>query len=384
MQTSNGSPGAAVAADAPLIEPATARAIDEAMDRQASALAQRGHLGMSQIGGPCERLIWLRFRWSLPDTPGARIQRVFKIGNLLEMAMTDWLRTVPGVELHTLANDGRQIGFKFFGGHFAGSLDGVIRGVPEAPKTWHVWECKTANTKRFAQLLKVGLKEWAPEYWAQAQCYMGAIGMDRALFTVVNKDDASIYTERLHHEPMVWDAMQARAQRILMAEQPPQGAWSTPDWFEAKMKLNAASSRVYFRQELPAPNCRNCRFSTPVLEGDGAQWGCNATGHKLTPERQRTGCDDHQYIPALMPLDMMAQDNDATTYRRADGKPIGNGGQVRDDVFTSAELYQVARTGFSGPALAILDSFDTAAWRTEIGGRVVDMTRLNQTADVPF
>ncbi len=59
--------------------------------------------------------------------------------------MIQWLKSVPGIELHTQGQDGKQINFKLFGGHFAGSLDGVIRGIPEAPKTWHVWECKTAN-----------------------------------------------------------------------------------------------------------------------------------------------------------------------------------------------------------------------------------------------
>ena len=370
--------------DAPLVEPATARAIDEAMDQAAALEADRGHMGMSQIGGPCERLIWLKWRWSLPDTPSARIQRVFRVGNLLESAMAGWLRAIPGVELHTQANDGRQIHFQLFGGHFAGSLDGVVRGIPEAPKTWHVWECKTANTKRFAQLVKVGLKQWAPEYWSQAQCYMGSIGMDRALFTVINKDDCTIHTERLHYEPMAWDALQARAQRILMAAQPPEKTWPSPDYFEARMKLNADGSRVYFGQELPAPNCRNCRFSAPVLEGVGARWGCDRTGHQLSLEQQRAGCDDHQYITGLVPLPVIKQDGDAATYQRADGKRIGNAGQVKDDVFTSAELYQLARTGFADNAMAIVDSFDVAAWRTDMGGRVVRMTLTQQATEAPF
>ena len=354
--------------DTPLIEPATARAIDEAMVRTHCNEAYRGHLGMSAIGGPCERLLWLKFRWSLPDTPSPRILRVFKVGNLLEAAIIDWLRSVPGVELHTLGQDGRQIGFKLFGGHFAGSLDGVIRGIPEAPKPWHVWECKTANTKRYAELVKTGIKAWAPEYWSQVQCYMGSIGMDRALFTVINKDDSSIYTERVEYEPMAWDALQARALHILEATQPPAPAWKSPDDWQSKMKVTESARGVYFGKELPAPNCRNCRFSQPVLTGDAAQWGCNKFGKYIDATAQRAGCDQHEYITGLMPFESTGQADGGMGYRLPTGAAIINGPVATDTTFSSNELFHLSGAGF---APTLLTSPDIAVWRTEFGGRYV-------------
>ena len=355
--------------DAPLVEPATERAMDEAIAAQHAAEAARGHLGMSGIGGPCDRLQWLKLHWSLPDNPSPRILRVFKVGNLLETAMIEWLRLIPGVELHTEdQKTGKQINFSLFGGHFGGSLDGVIKGIPEAPKPWHVWENKTANTKRFAELKKIGIKAWAPEYWSQAQCYMGSIGMDRALFTVINKDDSSIYTERLQYEPMAWDALQAKALRILEAEQPPEGAWKSPDHFESKMKLNADSAPVYFGKELPAPNCRNCRFSAPVLEGEGARWLCRKEARLLSLAEQRKGCDQHEYITGLMPFESVGETATGIAYKYKDGGEFINGPVATGNSFSSNELFHLGKTAF---APSIMRAFDLSVFRTEYGGRFV-------------
>jgi len=365
--------------DTPLVEPATVQAMDDAIAAQHAAEPPRGHLGMSAIGGPCDRLIWLKFRWSLPDTPAPRILRVFKVGNLLETAMIEWLKTVPGVELHTAGQDGKQINFKLFGGHFAGSLDGVIRGIPEAPKTWHVWECKTANTKRFADLCKVGIKEWAPEYWAQVQCYMGSIGMDRALFTVINKDDSAIYTERVNYEPMAWDALQARASRVLESYQPPPGAWKSPDDWQSKMKVNEGARGVYFGRELPSPNCRNCRHSAPVLNGDDAAWGCRQRGELIDYARQITGCEFHEYITGLMPLECTGETSEGMAYKLPSGLTITNGAQATDTTFNSSELFECSKIQFDEQ---IMMSPDAATWRTEYGGRFVASNFSHY--DIPF
>jgi len=357
--------------DTPLIEPATARAMDDAIAAQHAAEQPRGHMGMSAIGGPCDRLIWLKFRWSLPDTPAPRILRVFKVGHLLEQAMIDWLKSVPGIELHTAGQDGKQINFKLFGGHFAGSFDGVIKGIPEAPKTWHVWECKTANTKRFADLCKTSIKEWAPEYWAQVQCYMGSIGMDRALFTVINKDDSAIYTERVTYEPMAWDALQARALHILDADQPPAPTWKSPDDWQAKMKINEWARGVYFGRELPAPNCRNCRNSSPIMSGDDAAWACSMHAVTLGTAQQIKGCEHHQYITGLMPFESTGETETGVGYKLPNGRVIANGGIATDATFSSSELYHLSKAGFPQE---IMTATDVEVWRTEFGGRFVKDT----------
>jgi len=44
---------------------------------------------------------------------------------------------------------GKQIRFTACDGHFALSLDGVIEGLPDAPKTPHTFEAKTMNDRNF-------------------------------------------------------------------------------------------------------------------------------------------------------------------------------------------------------------------------------------------
>ena len=366
--------------EASLVESATVRAIDEAMQQRQAQEMPRGHIGMSQIGGPCDRLLWLKFRWSLPDIPSPRLLRVFKTGNLLEMAMIDWLRAIPGVELHVMApNTGKQISFTLFGGHFAGSLEGVIRGIPYAPKTWHVWECKTANAKRFAELQKIGLRQWSPEYWSQAQCYMGSIGMDRTLFTVINKDDSTIYAERVSYDPMAWDALQARALRLLEANQPPEGTWKTPDHWESKMKLTEESRGVYFCKELPMPNCRNCRYSAPNLEGEDARWQCNRHNREISIHAQKTGCELHQFITGLVPLECTGEDYcGGTKYRIGNGEIINGPAEDGGKGFNSMEMFHLSKAGFPDGLVSPL----VTELRAKFGARYVSAELVDD--DIPF
>ncbi len=87
------------------------------------------------------------------------------------------------------------------GHHFQGNADGIITGLPQAPKSPHLLEIKTASDKMFKDMQKSGVKKSKPEHYAQMQIYMkwsidqfGADGCQRALYFVVNKDNDDIYT----------------------------------------------------------------------------------------------------------------------------------------------------------------------------------------------
>ena len=41
----------------------------------------RGHLGCSLLGHPCERWLWLSFRWAVKEKFQGRILRLFRRGN---------------------------------------------------------------------------------------------------------------------------------------------------------------------------------------------------------------------------------------------------------------------------------------------------------------
>ena len=109
------------------------------------------------------------------------------------------------------ADDGSaQFGYKALGGHYAGSMDGVIRGLSEST-AWHVLEVKSVKADRFTQLEKDGVEKWAPVYFGQIQCYMGEFGLERALFAAYNKDTSELYFERVKYEPMYASAMRYKA-----------------------------------------------------------------------------------------------------------------------------------------------------------------------------
>jgi hypothetical protein len=71
-----------------------------------------------------------------------------------------------------------------------------VLGLPQAPKTPHILEIKTASDKYFREMEKSGVKKAKPEHWAQMQMYMKwsidqfkEDGCTRAIYIVVNKDN---------------------------------------------------------------------------------------------------------------------------------------------------------------------------------------------------
>src|SRR5690625_5842237 len=88
----------------------TLLAVDEQMEaRQQSRF--RPYLGMSAIGGPCDRRLWLEFRWADKPRFEARTLYMFDDGHRTEDLMAARLRMVPGITLHTVdPSTGRQFG----------------------------------------------------------------------------------------------------------------------------------------------------------------------------------------------------------------------------------------------------------------------------------
>jgi len=135
--------------------------LPERSDRIASAIYKqhetnaedwrRLHLGASIIGTECSRALWYSFRWVSPPGFDGRMLRLFERGQREE----DWVieeLTELGWEVKATDDDGNQWRFEEFGGHFGGSIDGAVLGVPGAEKTWHLLEVKTSNDRRFRTL----------------------------------------------------------------------------------------------------------------------------------------------------------------------------------------------------------------------------------------
>jgi hypothetical protein len=181
----------------------------------------RPHLGASLIGHECERYLWLTFRWADKKKFDGRMLRLFDTGNLAEARFVADLRRI-GVQVHETDPEGKQWRVSDIGGHFGGSMDGAVLGLPEAPKTWHVAEFKTHSDKSFNDLTKKRVEKSKPQHYAQMQVYMGLMSLDRALYYGVCKDNDEVYTKWVHFDQSVFDQLQARAKKIIDATEPPQ------------------------------------------------------------------------------------------------------------------------------------------------------------------
>lgn len=264
----------------------------------------REHLGASVIGEECERKLWLTFRWAKEIKHEGRVLRLFESGKREESRVLQNLRDCMFEVLDTI--DGKQINYSLFGDHFGGSVDGMILGIPEAPKTWHLVELKTHNDRSFKDLVKKGVRESKPVYWAQMQMYMGMSQtqgphpLNRALYIGVNKNDDSMHYERFEYDKDAFSALKGKALRIIEAVNPPPRASDTPTkppcvYCAFKSFCHAPSDPLPI-EDLPSINCRNCLHSTPGLNGD---WACELRGEGLSLDRQRVGCGEHLFHPEI-------------------------------------------------------------------------------------
>lgn len=256
----------------------------------------RPHLGCSIIGHSCDRYIWLTWRWAFEPTFPGRVKRLFNTGHREEERIQSELREL-GIELYTMDEEtGKQISVSAVNGHLAGSVDGVGRGFIEAPKSWAVLECKTHNTKSFADLQKKGVMNAKRQHYAQMQMYMGLLDLDRAIYIAQCKDDDELYSEWVHFDQDAFDSYMARAERLIASPSLVDGISTDPAWYECKW---CDYQDFCHGDKVALPNCRTCTHATPVKD---AAWQCEVHHKTLSYAEQKAGCTDHLYIPKLIPF----------------------------------------------------------------------------------
>ena len=69
---------------------------------------RRFYLGISGIGNPNQRLLWMRYRWLMPDEWEPRVLRLLDLGNVVEDHLIEKLRKIPGATIYDVQKDGRQ------------------------------------------------------------------------------------------------------------------------------------------------------------------------------------------------------------------------------------------------------------------------------------
>jgi hypothetical protein len=261
----------------------------------------RDYLGASAVGEACERKLWYSFRWVVREKFEPRMMRLFQTGYLEEARVVNELKKI-GCEVLEKDENGKQWGFVDLGGLFRGSCDGVVLGIPEAPKTWHLLEVKTSSTKAFKEMQKKGVIAARAQHYAQMQIYMHYLELTRAMYICVCKETDDLHIERIEYNKEVALSLISKAERIINSEQPPERIKNANPEFPPCSWCAANSLCHQLTESIPENrNCRNCCF----LSLSTKEIKCDKHQRLLTIDEQRVGCSNHVFIPQIMPLELI-------------------------------------------------------------------------------
>lgn len=284
----------------------------------------RPHLGASLLGHPCERWLWLSFRWAIKENFSGRMLRLFDRGKREEASIVQNLRRIGIVIHNTCLDDDGQFRVDF-GSHVAGSVDGIIEsGVPEAPATRHVAEFKTHSLKSFNELKRLGVFDAKRRHWCQMQVYMAGTHIDRALYVAVCKDNDELYTERIHFNPQAAQEIIERGKRIALSDRLPPPLSTDPTWYQCKMCPAHDFCHVTHIITDDCVNCRTCARSTACKD---STWQCEFFKQTKSYDGQLLGCASHVLHPDLVPWQLKGETEDSNhdAIYEIDGFEVLNG-----------------------------------------------------------
>lgn len=199
--------------------------IDRYLQQSISEKQQRTYMGGSILGKECDRQLWYEYHQPIAnDNP--RVERIFHLGHLLESYVITLLKH-SGYTVHHDDGSG-QFGFK--DEEIAGHIDGVIviDGKP------HLLEIKSASDKRFAEMVKKGVRLSDPVYFVQMQVYMKYMDLDKGLFVAINKNDCSIHSEVIEYDPITAEHAVNRGKEIARMEEKPERKYKSPAFLGCK------------------------------------------------------------------------------------------------------------------------------------------------------
>jgi len=254
---------------------------------EADSFPFRSHMGASLIGRECPREIWYSFRWATDKKHKGQLLRLFNRGHLEEARFIAILLAI-GVEVYQQDENGKQFRVSDVDGHFGGSGDGRLVGVPDLPEGTHaLGEFKTANDSSFKKIKANGVREEKNEHYVQMNIYMGRMGLPAALYLVVNKNDDEIYGEIVPYNKLIDDEYTNRAHHLVYTETPPAKINESVGFWKCRF---CDHKPVCHMKAVPDVNCRTCSLSKLLKDG---QWACGRTGEILDKQAQYNACEDH-------------------------------------------------------------------------------------------
>lgn len=204
-------------------------ALDDVLTKDHMAESPRDYIGASGINSECDRKIWLQYHGFKAVFP-PRVLRAIQDGHDTEEKIIKWLEQIPGIQVFHTLPDGGQYGFSDLDGKYKGHYDGIIKGIPQAPNTWHILEVKCVAEKYFKQLQKIiethgeknALKEWRPDYYGQAVSYMWYEKLTRHLTIVASAGGRDLLTIRTEQNHKFAKQLRDKAARLLEMKEPPE------------------------------------------------------------------------------------------------------------------------------------------------------------------
>lgn len=309
--------------------------VNKKLEQKKALEKPRHYLGMSQIGHECWRKLFYGFRNAsvkIWEAPGIKAT---EDGFLQEDVMALRLRMLSYIELVTNASNtvdnilgkdltGRseddkkdQIGFMLLLDHFRGHVDGMIRGILEAPQTWHVWENKACNETKFNKLAKLrkdkgeknALQEWDIEYFMQAQLYMHCANVERHYLTVCLPGGRDYISVRTEYNRKIAENAIAKARAIIFDNwQLPARMSEKREYFQCKW---CEHQGICHDKDFPLVHCKTCRYREPVKNGENM---CLLKEEIIPENMLHMGCENHIYNPALIQAELIEHQQDCCLY----------------------------------------------------------------------
>lgn len=287
----------------------------------------RNHLGISEIGKPCSRFIFYKFRWMILEEHDGRMRRLFARGHREEERYINYLEQIgckvfrfsqqlwyseplndykvieqnadlsggtgsylpiTNVSYHLARAKAKGIELKQFRisgvmGHYGGSCDGVVI-TPWYDQLPFLLELKTHNTKSFGYYLDKGLKKAKPVHYDQMCGYGEKLQIKYGIYIPENKNDDDISPEVIELDWQRGKQLELKAQDIILAKEPPAKISDNPAYFDCKY---CAASGICHKGEIPLKNCRSCKNSSPT---ENATWTCSRFG-LIPADIIPKGCD---------------------------------------------------------------------------------------------
>jgi hypothetical protein len=367
-------------------------------------------LGMGVLGSECERSIFYAFRGVLKPNFSAQTLRIFQDGHHQEAEMAGYLKLMPFIQLFDRdpQNPTQQIACEGCAGHLKGYLDGMIKGILEAPATWHVWEHKCVNDKKFDELEKLkdsvgeknAFREWDFKYYIQGMMYCMKQAVPRHYLTVSTPGGRRWTSCRTNANDTIAHQWEEIAGNIIFSNTIPNRIADKPESFKCRF---CDYSRICHHADIPLVSCKTCLYRQPVMNGE---FMCQKRNEPLDKMALDTSCDNHLFLPQLLSAiktievfeDFVLYENESgvvfanTTKTSLPDRTSWNGKEIKT-LFTSSELYEKIKNvrnlasdtvaqiqqGFSGE----IELKGVKAWdetKTDISDEVVEKKTAKKKA----